>query len=792
MNLNKRALLVITPVMLLSFIVASMIVYELARNFLERQEQYRLNNAVTQLVSMFGRYQIYSENVLLSVTQSHALNQYLQFPDDLNSEYSLVKNIESNLRASTGLDPDYLSITIASQTPELNIANHVEISADPFSEINESLREYVYSAFSQGDVEHWDYIPTSETQTLLVKTEFISPLTFTRPLATQLDDALAIVVAIDPTQFNTLRASIEEELNAVFALSDIAQTPSILSASAPLLDDLFLQITLPRDYLQQQLAPLALWLTLISLVFAFAASICLYGLINKHITRPVLELERDLANVLSHRQSEIPERHLGDDELGSLARTFNTLFHSLSHSYDETKRLMERDTLTGLYNLGIINQLGQKALQQAQNASEEMALLVLDLDNFKFVNDKYGHRFGDQLLSAFSQSLSDIAVIRSSNIDRTQGPYIVPARVAGDQFCLLIKQERAVDAAKEISEMILQQMEEGLHVAKARFPITTSIGIAVYPQDGDTFSQLISNADTAMYQAKIQGKNQVAFYSQELAQKLRRRQEVESALKLVNPDLEFKLVYMPLLNVKTGELDGFEALLRWHSRKLGDVDPDEFVPIAESCGVYTMIDEWVISKGLSTYPAIRRMLARDFKMSLNISSAQLQFSELTELLARCTNRYDIAPHNIQLEITETVNIEYTPHAQQFLKKLAEAGYLLALDDFGAGFTSLLRIVEYPITMVKFDKGFIEQTLKRGNRQILKPLVELCHSNGMLVTMEGAESQEDVDLLSTFDCDFIQGYFLGLPSSFEEMEEAMHNMRTKRVKSTLATPQPKTH
>ncbi len=783
MNLNKRALLVITPVMLLSFIVASMIVYELARNFLERQEQYRLNNAVTQLASVFGRYQIFSESFLVSVTQSHALNQYLQFPDDLSREYTLVKTIEDNLRASTGLDPDYLSITIATQTPEASITNHVEISADPFSEISEPLKEYVLSSFDAGALERWDYIPTSVNQTLLVKTQFISPLTYTRPLTTQLDEALAIVVAIDPTEFNTLRASLEAELNAPFIISTFAQTPSILSASTPLLDDLYLQVILPRNYLQQQLTPLALWLTLISLIFAAAASICLYGLINKHITRPVLELERDLAHALSNRQAQIPERHMGDDEIGALARTFNTLFHSLSHSYDETKRLMERDTLTGLYNLGVINQLGQEALLQAENSSEEVALLVLDLDNFKFVNDKYGHRFGDQLLSAFSQSLSDIAVIRSSNIDRKIGPYIVAGRVAGDQFCLMIKQERAVDAASEIAQMILKQLDEGLHFAKSRFPITASIGIAVYPQDGDTFSQLILNADTAMYQAKMQGKNQAAFYSQELAQKLRRHQEVESALKLVNPDLEFKLVYMPLLNVKTGELDGFEALLRWHSRKLGNVDPDEFVPIAESCGVYRMIDEWVINKGLSTYPAIRKMLARDFKMSLNISSAQLQVSELTELLARCTKRYDIAPHNIQLEITETVNIEYTPHAQQFLKKLAETGYLLALDDFGAGFTSLLRIVEYPIAMVKFDKGFIEQTLKRGNRQILKPLVELCHSNGMLVTMEGAESQEDVDLLSTFDCDFIQGYFLGLPSSFEEMEQAMHKLRAQ------STPEP---
>ncbi|MGJ8689044.1 MAG: putative bifunctional diguanylate cyclase/phosphodiesterase [Gammaproteobacteria bacterium] len=784
MNLNKRALLVITPVVLLSFIVASMIVYEIARNFLERQEQYRLNNAVTQLASVFGRYKTFSENFLLTVTQSHALNQYLQFPDDASSEFSLVKNLEHSAQEIDDLNTEYLSITFGTQTPSLQIRSHVELSQDPFSEISAPLEDYVLSLFTQEALEQWDYIATSDTQSLLVKTQFINPVTFARPLASQLADSIAIAVAIDPTEFNTLRASLEEELNTRFIISTIAQTPSILSASTPILEGRYLQVTLPRDHLQQQLMPLAFWLLLISLIFSATASICLFGLINRHITRPILELERDLSDVLSSRQNQLPKRHMGDDEIGALAQTFNTLYQSLAHSYDETRRLMERDTLTGLYNLSYINQIGQDALNHAKGTSDQIALLVLDLDNFKFVNDKYGHRFGDQLLSAFSQSLSDIAVIRSSNIDKSEGPYIVPGRVAGDQFCLLIKQAGAADAALEIAQMILHQMEEGLHFAKSRFPITSSIGIALFPQDADSFSQLISNADTAVHQAKVQGKNQVAYYSEELAQQLRRRQEVENALKHMNPDLEFRLVYMPLLNVKTGELDGFEALLRWNSRKLGNVEPDEFVPIAESCGVYEMIDEWVISKGLSSYPAIRKLLGRDFKMSLNISSAQLQFSELTELLARSAKRYDIAPKYIQIEITETVNIEYTPHARQFLKKLADTGYLLALDDFGAGFTSLLRIVEYPITMVKFDKGFIEQTLKRGNRQILKPLVELCHSNGMQVTMEGAESQEDVDMLSTFDCDFIQGYFLGLPTTLEDMEDALRKLRQQHHAESL--------
>lgn len=782
MNLNKRALLVITPVVLLSFIVASMVVYEIARNFLERQEQYRINSAVSQLDATFGRYTTFAESYLLSITQSHALHQYLLFLDEETSDLALARNLEDTLRATSAQETNYLSVTIGMNAAQPFIRSHIEFSDDPFSVINPALESFVTGMVAGDDMLRWDYQEDLDAPNLLIKAELIDPLTMVRPLQSQTESALVIALAIEPTEFNTLRAQLAQELGATISIDRIASESPNLSASIELIDGQFLNISLPFNHLQQQLLPMAGWLVLISLIFATTASICLYGLTTRYITRPVLELERDLADVLANRRDALPDRHLVEDEIGSLAKTFRSLYDNLSHSYEETRRLMERDSLTGLYNLNFISKVGQQALKKANEHSEQLALMYLDLDNFKFVNDKYGHRFGDELLTAFGMSLSDISVIRSSNSEQG-GPVIIPGRVAGDQFCLLVRQKDASVAAQEISTMILQQMEEGLHFAKARFPITTSIGIALYPQDGDSFSQLISNADTAMAQAKLQGKNQAAFYSQELAEKLRRRQEIESALKVVNPDLEFKLVYMPLLNVRTGELDGFEALLRWNSRRFGNVEPDEFVPIAESCGVFAMIDEWVISKGLSSYPAIRKLLARDFKLSLNISSAQLQVSNLTEVLDRYTKRFKIAPQNIQLEITETVNIELTSHARTFLRRLSEAGYVLALDDFGAGFTSLLRIVEYPITMVKFDKGFIQQTLKRGNRQILKPLVELCHSNGLLVTMEGAESQEDIDLLSTYDCDFIQGYFLGLPISLEEMEEALRKLQQASFTTT---------
>lgn len=782
MNLNKRALLVITPVVLLSFIVASMVVYEIARNFLERQEQYRLNNAVSQLASTFARYTTFTEGFLISITQSHALHQYLRFLDDESVDLALTRNLEDSLRSFDAQQTDYLSVTVGMPGSPPFVKSYMEFSEDPFSTISPSLEAFAISMLKSDQIVQWAYLEQPDGHNLIVKAELINPQTMVRPLPTQTDAAMLIALAIEPTEFDALRLQLEQELGAPFTIGEAQVGMPSLSASEPLVGGQYLSITLPFNHLQEQLLPLTGWLFLISLSFAATASICLYGLMTRYITRPILELERDLSDMLANRRTALPQRHLVDDEIGSLARTFRSLYDTLSHSHEETRRLMERDTLTGLYNLNFINNFGHEALLHAKTQAEQVALMYLDLDNFKFVNDKYGHRFGDELLTAFGLSLSDISVIRSSTAEKGSGPLVIAGRVAGDQFCLLICQQHAAVAAREIATMILKQMEEGLHFAKARFPITASIGIALYPQDGDSFSQLISNADTAMYQAKLQGKNQAAFYSQKLAQKLRRRQEVESALKVVNPDIEFKLVYMPLLNVKTGELDGFEALLRWNSRKLGNVEPDEFVPIAESCGIFAMIDEWVISKGLSSYPAIRTLLARDFKMSLNISSAQLQISNLTELLDRYAKRFNIAPQNIQLEITETVNIELTPHARSFLKRLTEAGYLLALDDFGAGFTSLLRIVEYPITMVKFDKGFIQQTLKRGNRQILKPLVELCHSNGLLVTMEGAESQEDIDLLSTYDCDFIQGFYLGLPISLEEMEESLKKLQQSSIAS----------
>ncbi|MDP1929886.1 MAG: EAL domain-containing protein [Gammaproteobacteria bacterium] len=784
MNLSRRSLLVITPVMLLSFLVASLIVFEQTQNFVERQEQNRLNYAVSELSAVFNQYTTFTDSYLHSVTESHAFHEYLQASDEAYSELALVRSVEDSLRTFRQHRSNYLSVTIARNYQNPEISYYFELSDNPFSTISEPLADFAFSMFERTRLTSWEYLQPEGQRNTIVKAQLVDRYTFSSPLPSQLDNSVVVQLAIEPTEFNQLLDELVVEMNAqINIVSELAPGDSI-SAFTNLGENLYLQAFLPRNHLQVQMRPLAGWLALVSLLFAITASVSLHGLMRRYVTRPVSLLEQDLANVLAKRRTTIPERTTEDDEIGRLARTFRTLYEDLSNSYNETRRLSQHDNLTGLYNLGYITEMVRNALQDAQAANEQVALLYLDLDNFKFVNDKYGHRFGDELLQAFAKLLLDVTASQSPQMKGDQPALILPGRVAGDQFCLFVRHPLAFIITREIATEVQNLLADGLPFANARFPVTVSIGIAVYPEDGDSVSQLLSNADTAMYQAKLQGKNQVAYYSPALADKLRRRQELETALKQVNPDEEFRLVYMPLLNVRTDDLDGFEVLLRWDSPRFGNVEPDEFVPIAESCGVFAKIDEWVISTGLSSYPAIRNLLGREFKMSLNISSAQLRLSNLTEVLDRYAKRFGIAPHCIQLEITETVNIEYTAHASDFLNRLSSAGYVLALDDFGAGFTSLLRLVEYPIDMVKFDKNFIQQTLKRGNRQILKPLVELCHSNGMLVTMEGAESQEDINLLRTFDCDYIQGYFLGRPISLPDMEEAVRTLRQNSQASLL--------
>lgn len=762
MNLSKRALLLIIPVFLASFALASIVVFDQSKRFVVRQEQERLNFATQQLGSTYEKYRNFINGFQLSVSDSHSFHQLLQATDDSTRREALTESMTENFQAFAGYRDDLIAVTITRNSEPVEILAQYRRKSTHGEQVEQQLNASLSKAIAGSAQGTWDYIVDSGQRSVIIRNLTDDSVS---------EASISFQVAMEPTRFNELREQLKQDLNASFEIVSKLPTLSPLQASASIGNGEYLLAQLNSDHLTVQLQPLIQRLIVISVLFSIVASVCLHLLMRRYVTRPVSLLEQDLTELVSRRWSELPLRQ-GNDEISRLSRAFGKLYGELVQAYQDLRHLAQRDPLTGLYNLGHVTDTVSEYLKLSKANSSELALIYIDLDNFKHINDKFGHKFGNALLCSFAQSVKSLTASAKDQNTHEHPPEIVAGRVGGDQFCVLIMHPTAFILARELAKDFLALMADGIMFEQNRFPITISIGIATYPSDGDTASQLISNADTATHQAKLQGKNQIALYSEELAQNSRRQQEIESHLKNIDPDSEFKLVYMPLVNIRTDKLDGFEALLRWDSPKLGSVDPEEFVPIAEACGVFATIDEWVIRTGLSSYPALKSLLGRDFKLSLNISSAQLLMSNLVEVLDHYVAVYHVPTQYVQLEITETVNIEYTAYAGAFLNSLSEKGYSLALDDFGAGFTSLMRIVEYPINMVKFDKRFIQQTLKKDNRQILKPLVDLCHSNGMLVTMEGAETQEDIDLLRSFDCDYIQGYFLGKPIELKDMETAL--------------------
>lgn len=778
MKLSTRSLLVITPVVLLSFFMASLIVYGQAERLVHSQEQDRLRYSVNRLNALFNQYTTFAEIYLHSVVESHAFREYLAADGDAASETALAQSLEDS-RDQLGGQQSFGLLNISIAHPASGTSSHFELSGNSVLGQSPLQNEILLSMTPGDDSQRWDYLLSPSSSTDLIDTIVLTRLVDgSEPgvsLPGQKGPFRTVQLAVKPNDFIARQEQLRNDVGASFVLTRTPPQDRPLQAFVELGDGQYLVGTLPPQHLQQQLRPLLGTLALTCLLFAMVVSLSLHFLMRRYVTLPVSRLEQNLTDLVQRktRTIQVPP---GNDEISRLAGTFRTFYEDLSLAYEETRRLMQHDNLTGLYNLGHITTLARNAISEASIMGEEVALAYLDIDNFKYINDKYGHHLGNELLVGFANMLSNTRT-RVHETDHQQQPFIATARVAGDQFCLMIRHEDAFLVMHGLAESLISQLAEGMSVARGRFPMTVSIGIASFPHDADNVQQLMSFADTAMHQAKHQGKHRIAFYSPALASAQQRRQEIETELKTLNPDEEFQLVYMPLLNMRNDELDGFEALLRWESPRLGSIEPDEFVPIAEACGLFAVIDEWVIRTGLSTYPTLRNMLGRDFKMSLNISSAQLQLSNLVETLGRYTRRFEIPANCVQLEITETMNVEYTNYAHTLLGNLSKLGYQLALDDFGAGFTSLARLVEYPIDMVKFDKSFIQQTLKRGNRQILRPLVDLCHSHGMLVTMEGAETQEDIDLLRSFDCDYVQGYFLGRPIALDGIEDILRQLKS---------------
>ncbi|KJH76919.1 sensor domain-containing protein [Pseudomonas sp. ES3-33] len=453
-----------------------------------------------------------------------------------------------------------------------------------------------------------------------------------------------------------------------------------------------------------------------------------------------------------------------DDE-GDLA-SYVCFFSDISErkaSEQRIHRLAYYDALTHLPNRTLFQDRLHTALQSAERQKGWVVLMFLDLDRFKPINDSLGHAAGDRMLKEMATRL-----LGCVDDDDTV------ARMGGDEFTLLLQpranREMALNRAIHVAEQILGSLVKPFVLEGREFFVTASIGIALSPQDGNELSQLMKNADTAMYHAKERGKNNFQFYQADMNASALERLELESDLRHALEQDEFVLYYQPQFSGDGKRLTGAEALLRWRHPRRGLVPPGDFIPVLEELGLVVDVGDWVISEACRQLKSWHLAKVRVPKVSVNISARQFSDGQLGTRIANILKETGLPPACLELELTESILMREVSEAMQILDGLKNLGLSIAVDDFGTGYSSLNYLKQFPIDVLKIDRTFVDG-LPSGEQdaQIARAIIAMAHSLNLAVIAEGVETQEQLDFLREHGCDEVQGYLFGRPmpaSGFE--------------------------
>lgn len=410
------------------------------------------------------------------------------------------------------------------------------------------------------------------------------------------------------------------------------------------------------------------------------------------------------------------------------------------------------DTLTSLPNRFLSLDRLSQLLTEAERTNDKTAVLFLDLDDFKKINDSLGHEIGDKVLIQSAYRLKQ--VLREGD---TVG------RLGGDEFIVLLRGITEHQDAIVITENLLNSFKEPFLIDGRELMLTLSIGVAISPENGRCASDLLRNADTAMYQAKDLGRNTYSFFSKEMNTMMLRRFEIEEQMHGALERNEFELYYQPQFDVKKQKITGVEALLRWHNSALGNVTPDEFIPIAEHTGLIIPIGRFVIKQALLFLKQWQNSHGKNVTMAVNLSPCQFRDSELVNFIKRSLVETKVSAENLELEITEGVLMSGQSHIHDSLIEISALGIKLSMDDFGTGYSSLSYLRQYAFDVLKIDQSFISGIpLNKADSELVNTIIAMAHSLGLTVVAEGVETKEQLKLLDELDCDLVQGYYFSKP------------------------------
>ncbi|MFD2167025.1 EAL domain-containing protein [Thalassotalea euphylliae] len=427
------------------------------------------------------------------------------------------------------------------------------------------------------------------------------------------------------------------------------------------------------------------------------------------------------------------------------------LQNKLTQSYNEVKRLAERDALTGLFNRHYFEAALTSLLYNARALDGLVAVMLLDIDGFKMVNDSLGHSAGDMVLQDFAGRIQ--TGFRESQLF---------ARIGGDEFAFVFSGVKGLNAAMTIAKRLLTIFDSPFDYERHQIFSSASVGIAISTSDS-TALELIKQADIAMYKAKSSGKNQACFYEESLEHEFFRSFNIENELREAIRNEAFKVFFQPIFNCQTKELAGFEALVRWPSGKTTQ-NPEEFIQVAENCQLIEPLGRWIIQEAISLFAELTSYSANShLSLSINLSPLQMHDLNLPGYITELTRLYGVDLHNIIVEVTETALLENSQSTLETLEAFKHLQCKVALDDFGTGFSSISHLLNYPIDVVKFDKSLIVRTVEDEKaRAMLQGLASMLHSIGIETVAEGVEYNEHVDICEQSSVSRLQGYLLGKP------------------------------
>lgn len=448
------------------------------------------------------------------------------------------------------------------------------------------------------------------------------------------------------------------------------------------------------------------------------------------------------------------------------ASHYISVFHDVSERQRQALQLAQlatHDPLTGLANRALLNDRLSRAITHSQRYNSVAAILLIDLDRFKNVNDSLGHAIGDILLKLVASRLA--SMMRAGD---------TIARMGGDEFAIVSELANQEDAAT-VARKVQHTLSTPFHIDKIELFITPSIGISFAPMDGADADSLLRRADVALYQVKENGRNHFRFFSPEMNQRASHILEMESALRNALLNHEFQLYYQPQIDLFSGELNGAEALIRWQHPTMGQIQPSQFIPFAEESGIIVAIGEWVLNEACAQAKKWQEQLA--IPVSVNISALQFRQENIVEVITKALNKAQLAGKWLELELTESVVVQNLDAAIVYLKQLKQLGISLSMDDFGTGYSSLSYLKQFPFDTLKIDRSFIQNVSTEPNDALITiAIISMAHSLRLNVIAEGVETESQLNFLHRQNCDLIQGFYYSKPLPADEFDAFIANIK----------------